>query len=395
MGYLSNVKKQYWISFFNALIPAYVIERLFWQERGLGVQAVVYCEIIYALTVTVLEIPSGMMADIFGRKKLLSVCKVIDVLEFVLLLFAHGFFQFAFIVFLSGVGKALSSGSANALLYDSLLNAGRQDDFEKHAGRISAIDFFGSLIAALSGSILASFFNYEFNYVLSALSMCAAFIFTLSLKEPPMITKPESELSGAAQYVKEAVRVFKSQPLVLIYCLSGAFLGACVIYLDEFWQLILESIGVPVVFFGVVGALEMSLRIPGNLLAYKLKEKVSYKSILGSFILVNAIGYIAIFFTRNLLCLIPIILISLLSGIIDPLISGYLHHRTESRIRATVESFSSLGLRTISIVIGLLFGIISSAYSLFTGFLMLGIICLLYLLLFKVIIGNRREESNA
>ena len=40
MGYFGNIKKQYWISFFYALIPAYVIERLFWQERGIDVQGV-------------------------------------------------------------------------------------------------------------------------------------------------------------------------------------------------------------------------------------------------------------------------------------------------------------------------------------------------------------------
>ena len=89
MGYLDNVKKQYWISFFHSLIPAYVIERLFWQQRGISVQMVVYIEIIYALTVTVSEIPSGILADKFGRKRLLSVYSALAATELILLLFAY------------------------------------------------------------------------------------------------------------------------------------------------------------------------------------------------------------------------------------------------------------------------------------------------------------------
>ena len=55
MGYLRNIKKLYIMSFFHSLIPAYVIERLFWQQRGMNVQMVIYAEIIYALTVTLLR----------------------------------------------------------------------------------------------------------------------------------------------------------------------------------------------------------------------------------------------------------------------------------------------------------------------------------------------------
>jgi MFS family permease len=385
MGYLSNVKKQYWISFFHSLIPAYVIERLFWQQRGMNVQMVVYVEIIYALTVTVLEVPSGILADKFGRKRLLSAYNALAATELLLLLFAHSFWQFAIAIFLAGIGKALSSGSENALLYDSLLNESKEGDFEKHLGRLSAVDFAGSMIAALSGGVLANFFILEFNYVLSVASMCISFIITLLLKEPPMLTRPENEISGAMQYTKQALGIFKAQPLVFVYCLTGAILGACMIYLDEFWQIILENIGIPAIFFGAVSALSLILRIPGNLFAHKLKEKFKYMHILTCIIVISVVGYAAIFFTRNLVCLVPMMLLFVVAGIVDPLVVGYLHHHTESHIRATVESFSSLGLRIVSVGVGLLFGYISSAYSIFAGFMVLSAVCFGYLILFRII----------
>ena len=384
MGYYNNVKKQYWISFFHSLIPAYVIERLFWQQRGMNVQMVVYTEIIYAMTVTLLEIPSGIFADKFGRKRLLAINGVLSAAELILLVFAHSFWQFAIAIFLAGVGKAFASGSENALLYDSLLQENKQADFEKLLGRLSAVDFSGSILAALSGGVLANFFGYEFNYYISVVSMCLAFFVTLSLKEPPMLTKPENETSGFMHYPKQALTLFKLKPIVLLYCLTGAVLGGCLIYLDEFWQIILDNIGVPVLFFGVVSAIELVIRIPGNLFAYRLKDKFRYKNIIWFIILINIIGYISIFFIRSLWCLVPMILVSLAAGVTEPLLTGYLHHNTESHIRATVESFSSLGLRIVSVGVGLLFGYISTGYSIFAGFMALGLICFAYLIVFMV-----------
>lgn len=391
MGYLSNIKKQYLISLFQSLIPAYVIERLFWQQRGMNVQMVVYCEIIYAVTIVLFEIPSGILADKFGRKRLLVINSALAAVEFIILLFANSFRIFGIAVSLSGIGKAFSSGSQNALLYDSLLVEKKENSFEKFLGRLYAVDFTGSMIAALSGSILANMFGFEFNYIVSFFSMFFAFIITLSLREPPIITKQERELTEIKQYAKQALLIFKKKPLVFIYGLTGAVLGACLIYLDEFWQLIIDNVGISVAFFGIIGAVEMSFKIPGNLLAYRLKEKLSYKIILIGILIFNVTGYIAIYYTRNVFCLIPMIAISLVAGIVEPLITGYLHHNTESYIRATVESFSSLGLRLISILIGLIFGYISTSFSLFAAFAYLGVICLLYLLFF--LLAEKRQEA--
>lgn len=391
MGYLSNLKKQYLISLFRSLIPAYVIERLFWQQRGMNVQMVVYCEIIYAVTVILLEIPSGVLADRFGRKKLLIINSALAATEFIILLFADSFWMFGLVMLLSGTGQAFSSGSENALLYDSLLIEKKEKDFEKHLGRLSAVDSAGSMIAALSGGVLANQFGFEFNYIVSSFSMLGAFIITLTLRKPPMAALPETEPAGTKQTIKDALGVFRKKPLVFIYGLTGAVLGACLNYLDEFSQLILDNIGISVVFFGVVNAVQFCLRIPGKLLAYKLKEAFSYKAIFTSIIILNMAGYAAICFTRNVLCLIPIFVVCFLAEIVEPIVSGYLHHNTESHVRATVESFSSLGLRVLSALVGLMFGYISMRFSLFNALGYLGIICLLGLIFF--IISTKRRKD--
>ena len=381
---MSNITKLYWISFFRALIPAYVIERLFWQQRGMSVQMVVYTEIIYALTVVTFEIPSGILADRYGRKKLMVLYHGFVAFELGILLMAHSFWQFALAIVLAGVGKAFVSGSENALLYDTLLNAQKQDDYEKVAGRITAIDLVGSLVAALSGSVLAHYFAMEFNYMVSIGSAVVAFVWTLTLQEPPQWTSPESETKDMWQHARKAMQVFAKQPAVLMYCLSGAVIGSCMIYVDEFWQIVLESAQVPVLFFGLVSAMLMLVRIPANVFAYKLKEHISYQRFLVGILVISTVCYGLIFALRSLWSIVPMMLIASLAAMAEPLVGGYLHHHTESHVRATAESFSSLGLRVVSALSGLAFGYLSTQFSIYMGFAFLALLCGLYVLFLGV-----------
>ena len=182
---------------------------------------------------------------------------------------------------------------------------------------------------------------------------------------------------------------------MLLYSLTGMVLGACCIYLDEFWQIVAEAIGIPVLFFGVISAVLLGIRVPGNLFAYKLKGRAGYHNLLTGILLINIAGYLAVFVLRNVWCLIPVFLVSLTAGIADPLILGYLHHHTESRIRATVESVFSLGLRLGSIGVGLLFGVISARFSIFAGFLLLGCAVLAYFMFYLVRRRRYAAENSA
>lgn len=50
-----NVPRLYILRFFHSLIPAYVIERLYWEQKGMTIQDVVYTEILYAVTIVLLD----------------------------------------------------------------------------------------------------------------------------------------------------------------------------------------------------------------------------------------------------------------------------------------------------------------------------------------------------
>ena len=384
----ANVWKLYAIRFFFNLIPAYVIERLYWEAKGMSILQVVYTEIIYALSIVLLELPTGILADRWGRKKMLILAALMGCCEFLLLIYANDFWDFALVVFLAAIGSSAISGAEDAMLYDSLSARGQQRFFEKHLGRLQALDISSTILAALCGSVLAHWFGFTFTYWISFFSMLAALCLTVALVEPHVRLEEGNEKpTTIGAYLKVSLLFFKKQPGVFAVVLSGMVTGAAIAFIDEFWQTYLDRLGIPVLSFGLFSAAIFLVRIPGSLFAYKLAEIFPYRQLLLTVTAHIAVGFFYLFAFRDYSGLAAMILICMLSGVIEPLAAGYLHHRIDnSHVRATIGSFQSLGENAVLTLLGAGFGYFSVSQDIFGGFGFLGVVsCLLFLYLIRVL----------
>ncbi|MDI9419848.1 MAG: MFS transporter, partial [Bacillota bacterium] len=89
-----------------------------------------------------------------------------------------------------------------------------------------------------------------------------------------------------------------------------------------------------------------------------------------------------------------IFLIGTVSGIMEPLIAGYLHHNIDSSMRATIDSFRSLGLEAVLIIVGLGFGFFSSRHDVFGGYGFISLICFAFLVYFLATSKHLIEQHN-
>jgi MFS family permease len=376
-GYKLNIYLMYAYWFFHNLIFAYVIERLYWASRGITNQQVVYTEIIYAAVVLILEVPTGSLADRWSKKILMIINSFLVVLEFIVLIYANSFWHFALAVSISGVGKALSSGTSNALVYDSLKMLDKEQSFEKVSGRIGFFDYAASMIAALIGSYIAYKNNYVTTYWLSLISVAICCIVAFLLTEPVSLSQ-EEKTESYSECIKESFKFLKDHQSIRFVLLFGIVVSSIFVYIDEFWQIYLNEINIPIFLFGAISSARMLSASVSGIYAYKLKNKYSYKYIFSVLIVIFILSVLGASFIQSYLGLIPLIVCFIAFGVVEPLTLGYLHHRTESKIRATVESFQSLVLRASTIICGLLFGYFSTNYSIFAGFRLLGIILAVY-----------------
>ena len=114
---------------FRALFNArfyYPVFAVFFTDMGLTMAQFLWLNVIWALTIVIFEVPSGVLADLFGRRKLVIFAAMSMAIEMLLLILApqHGgwglFTVCAVNRLLSGLAEAAASGADEALVYDSL-----------------------------------------------------------------------------------------------------------------------------------------------------------------------------------------------------------------------------------------------------------------------------------
>jgi predicted MFS family arabinose efflux permease len=154
-------------------------------------------------------------------------------------------------------------------------------------------------------------------------------------------------------------------------------LGACWNYIDEFWQLLMQAVKVPVIFFGGISILYSVFTIPGNLLVNHLKKRLSYPVFFTTIPFIYGSCFLVITFMDSYMVLLPLMFMGIWHGILQPLLDGAVLHKAESAVRATVESMVSFIMRFVSIGVGLLFSLFADR-SIFQGFGSLGMICFVY-----------------
>lgn len=126
-----------WYSWFTIAFNArfyYPILAILFLDLGLSLSQFVTLNAIWAVTIFLAEVPSGALADIIGRRKLLIAAAALMILEMAVLLAAPKDAALWLFVFcavnriLSGLAEASASGADEALAYDSLEDPSDWDD---------------------------------------------------------------------------------------------------------------------------------------------------------------------------------------------------------------------------------------------------------------------------
>lgn len=376
----SNIWKLYLFFFFQGLVFAYVIERLFGLERGLTVQDMVYVEVAYAAIVLLLEVPTGALADRWSRKKMIIISAIFSFFEFFILIFAHNIWMFILSACAAAIGGAFASGTINALFYDSLKAIDQEKEYEKVLGRSELFEALAGGIAAVFGAAIASRFSLTLPYIISLVSIIISIVIAFTLHDPPI--KTSTEEVKFFEHIKDAWNIIRRNHALLFMIFYGIFVGSAWIYLDEYWQIYAQSVEVPIAAFGVVSLCFLGIRSICSMFAYKLKKILSYKTIFSILLLISTLSLITAGFIKSWWGILFLFLAYGTYYFTEPLLSGYIHHQIESKHRATVDSLYSLLLRFGSLGIGLAFGFVATQFSIFWGITFLGILLLVYALLY-------------
>lgn len=120
---------------FSLVMPIIV---LFYEDHGLGLQDVFILKSVYSVAAVTLEIPSGYLADVWGRKKCLILGCILFFGGYLCYSFTSTFTAFLFAEILLGTGQTLVNGADSALLYDTTVRYKKEELYLRYEGRITS-----------------------------------------------------------------------------------------------------------------------------------------------------------------------------------------------------------------------------------------------------------------
>lgn len=135
--------------------------------RGFSLWEIGLAESVFHVVSLLCEVPSGMAADLLGRKKTLVSGGVCMVLQSLLMAFASDLFTICLAMGLNALAMTMFSGTSTALLYDSLKQEGCEEEYIRVSANGSQISMLANAIGSMA-SILNQFLGYAGFYLLNA-----------------------------------------------------------------------------------------------------------------------------------------------------------------------------------------------------------------------------------
>jgi len=314
---------------------------------------------IEAICLVLFEVPTGAVADLFGRKRTLILSRVADLSGLAFLYFARSMPMFVGYAVFNALARSLSSGTENAMIYDTLKEEGREQHYKKTIGIYYALWPLGASAGSIIGGYLAKV-SLQLPVLWTFLPYTLTFIGCLFLKEP---SYQREEHRNIVRHMKGAFKLIagNKQILVLISAsLAMMSLGETVHY---FSPLFFKFKLIPIQYFGYVSALTYGLSSLGHYLSHSFAKQLGDKVSLIGITLLSPVLTLAATFTGGWGTLVLFTLPSICFGLKNPVIDHLLNKEVSSGQRATVISINSFASQLGIAAAAPLFGFIAQAFN--------------------------------
>lgn len=130
-----------------------------------------------------LEIPTGALADVVGRKASIVASYLVGAISLLIFPFTTAFWVFVVLEILKGLSSALYSGSMEALVYDDLKGRGEESSYPEVSARIETINWTAWAISAVGGGYLY-YMHFRSPWLIQGLMFVVAAVLATRLVEP-------------------------------------------------------------------------------------------------------------------------------------------------------------------------------------------------------------------
>lgn len=358
---LHTVTKLKLISLLMGMMFWYGIEQLFMDKVLKDPSARAWTTFAFTATWLVFDVPGGIFADRYGRRKTLIISSVLQTTGVAVLAASHSLPTYIAGSILYGLHWSTFSGTVQAYLYDHLLAGELHHEYAKHQGSVTAYGYIGAAIANILSGIIADHSNLRMPFILSLIPSIAAIFLAVSLHEtgrPHSRTKTPRQIRS---YIMALLRTVQGTPIAGVFAAQiviglFVFLTIC-----EFGQIFLLTFHDNATWLGIVWAIDAVIVSIGLSYAHRLQRwpwqtVFVYACLLASFALV-----------RNPLAIALFILVYTGTEIMHNISETELQHVTESHARATVLSSVTFVGNLLALPLIFIFNTIAHSTSIYTA----------------------------
>ncbi|MFP4365199.1 MAG: MFS transporter [Spirochaetia bacterium] len=380
----------HWFSM-GFLIP---ITALFQLEQGLSLLQVSLNMGIYSAVIMLLELPTGGLADVLGRKNVYLLALAVKLGGYAVFLFAQNMALFLVGFVLLGIFRTLASGSIEAHFIDELKAADPNLDLQQALAKMEIFIPLGLALGALTGGILPDtvgrifeghpvFTIYTVNILASLCGTIFLAAFTALFVHETWRKEESQQVQGFSAFkdvLSTSITYGLKNKTVLLLVISSAGMAFAVAGLEAFWQPRVQNIAgeeAPKVIFGLLSSgyfFAASLGSAVSIWACRVFKKnyavtaAVFKALTGAAFIVlalqNTVPGFAVFY----------MLLFLQVGVFTSPHSTILNNVIPAEKRSTLLSFQSLFNYAGGIASSILLGLIAQFVSIPAVFTVAGIV---------------------
>lgn len=297
-----------------------------------------YLESIVLIGFIFLEVPSGALADLIGRKKTVVVGAGCQVVSRILFAFMTSPIDVILANVIWMIGASITSGADSALIYDSLKLAGREDEYRSVEGRATGIYFGLVAFGSLTSGFLADI-SLRIPAILSIPGALVSFGAALGLKEPPAenqysMREQVSIMRSGFAFVRRSKKILWIFGFVTMI---GVASKAWFFSYNPYFELVELN----VVYYGIIFFVLNGIAWYFSKNADGLGKRMGERNVIVLMVLCIGLPILLMGSFVSVILVSMVFMQNIVRGLSKPFFSDLLNRHIESRHRATVLSIQS------------------------------------------------------
>ncbi len=307
---------------------------LYLRDRGLSYGEIGLAESVFHLAPITLELPTGSLADVVGRKWSLAIGSLLVAASAALLWVATDLWLVLPAMYLSGASYTFRSGAQQAFLYDALVERGTSDLFARVFGRLASASYVVMGATTWLGATLAER-SYGWPYGLTVACGLAGAYLAAGLQEPE---RERAAHRGIGRTIVEALRIVHGRPSLAALLIFGSAFWTLVTLIEIYAQAVLDAQGLRQAAIGLLVGGSFFVVAAGTWVAHRVTARGSFAA--WTVVLTAAVVGGALGLGSGVLALavVTYLIAELATGLYEPILGDRINRDVTAAQRATILS---------------------------------------------------------